>query len=428
MSSSSYSESSSSSDDGAEIFLQTIAAVVKAIVEDEDDEEETQQPKRRRRYIARERHTAKDLLVSDYFSAEPKYDEKMFRRRFRMSKNLFLRISRDLEEKYDYFKQKPDVTGQLGFSTWQKVTAALRQLAYGNSSDIMDDYLKMSARVARETLHNFCSCILELYKKRYLRKPSFSDMQQILEHHADYHGLPGMIGSLDCMKWPWELCPTQWQGAHTSGFHGVPAIMLEAVASQDLWIWHAFFGMPGSHNDITILHHSPLFNDRVNGIGPKGSFFVNGVEYAYGYYLVDGIYPEWGVFVKSFTKHGTTDPKRLKFNRVQMAARKDVERAFGVLKKRWRILGIPCRLWDKDQIGNVMYTCIILHNMILEDEGRAVVTYYDDDDPQPGNVTDEDKAENEYLIKSRDIHQNLRADLVEHVTTIPGFETDEDDE
>ena len=90
MSSSSYSESSSS-DDGAEIFLQTIAAVVKAIVEDEDDEEETQQPKRRRRYIARERHTANDLLVSDYFSAEPKYDEKMFRRRFRMSSNLFFK-------------------------------------------------------------------------------------------------------------------------------------------------------------------------------------------------------------------------------------------------------------------------------------------------------------------------------------------------
>ena len=89
---------------------------------------------------------------------------------------------------------------------------------------------------------------------------------------------------------------------------------------------------------------------------------------------------------------------------------------------------MPCRLWDKDQIGNVMYTCIILHNMILEDEGRAVVTYYDDDDPQPGNVTDEDKAANEFLIKSRDIHQNLRADLVEHVSTIPGFETDEDDE
>ena len=125
MSSSYSSDSSSSSDDGAEIFLQTIATVVKAIVE--DDEAETSQPKRRR-YTPRERQTANNLLVSDYFSLEPKYDEKMFWRRFRMSKRLFLRISNDLEEKYDFFKQRPDVTGQLGFNTWQKVTAVLRQL------------------------------------------------------------------------------------------------------------------------------------------------------------------------------------------------------------------------------------------------------------------------------------------------------------
>ncbi|KAJ0880399.1 putative harbinger transposase-derived protein [Helianthus annuus] len=197
MSSSSSSESTSSSDDGAEIFLQTITTVVKAIVE--DDEEETSKPKRRR-YIAREWHTANNLLVNDYLSLNLSIMKKMFRRRFHMSRNLFLSISRDLEEKYVYFQQKPDVTRQLGFNTWQKVTAALRQLAYDNSSDIMDDCLKMSTHVARESLHNFCSCILELYKKRYLRKPSFNDMQQILDHHADYHGLPGMLGSLDCMK------------------------------------------------------------------------------------------------------------------------------------------------------------------------------------------------------------------------------------
>ncbi|XP_022013957.1 uncharacterized protein LOC110913433 [Helianthus annuus] len=195
--------------------------------------------------------------------------------------------------------------------------AALIQLAYDDSSDIMDDYLKMSARVARESLHSFCTYIIELYMKKYLRKLTFSDMQQLLEHHAEYHGLPGMKASLNCMKWEWELCPTAWQGSHTSGYHRMPAMMLEAGASQDLWIWYAFFGMPGSHNDINIVHHSPLLNDLINGVGPKGTFIVNDVEYKYGYYLVDGIYPEWAVFVKSFSREGTLDPKRIKFNKVQ---------------------------------------------------------------------------------------------------------------
>jgi hypothetical protein len=31
------------------------------------------------------------------------------------------------------------------------------------------------------------------------------------------------------------------------------------VASQDLWIWHAFFGMPESLNDINVLDRSPIF-------------------------------------------------------------------------------------------------------------------------------------------------------------------------
>jgi hypothetical protein len=37
------------------------------------------------------------------------------------------------------------------------------------------------------------------------------------------------------------------------GHKNEPTIILKAVASKDLWIWPAFFGMPGSHNDINVL-------------------------------------------------------------------------------------------------------------------------------------------------------------------------------
>ena len=44
-----------------------------------------------------------------------------------------------------------------------------------------------------------------------------------------------------------------------------PTIILEAVASHDLWIWHAFFGMPGSLNDLNVVELSHLFNDLAQG-------------------------------------------------------------------------------------------------------------------------------------------------------------------
>jgi hypothetical protein len=49
-------------------------------------------------------------------------------------------------------------------------------------------------------------------------------------------------------------------------------------------------------------------------------------------------------------------------------ARKDIERAFGVLQRRFCILKQPARLYDRNQLRNVVLACIILHNMIVEDE------------------------------------------------------------
>ncbi|GJS43144.1 ALP1-like protein, partial [Tanacetum coccineum] len=91
-----------------------------------------------------------------------------------------------------------------------------------------------------------------------------------------------------------------------------PFILLEAVASQDLWIWHAFFGVSGSNNDINVLHQSPLFNDLKTGRAPEIPFVANGVTYPWGYYLVDGIYPELLTFAKTISDD---DHKRILYKR-----------------------------------------------------------------------------------------------------------------
>ena len=78
-----------------------------------------------------------------------------------------------------------------------------------------------------------------------------------------------------------------------------PTLILEAVATQDLRIWHAFFGRPGSHNDINVLHRSHVFDDLANGRTPEVEFWVNDNPYTMGYYLADRIYPDWATLVKT---------------------------------------------------------------------------------------------------------------------------------
>ncbi|GKC48928.1 ALP1-like protein [Tanacetum coccineum] len=62
-------------------------------------------------------------------------------------------------------------------------------------------------------------------------------------------------------------------------------------------------------------------------------FVANDVSYKWGYYLTDGIYPEWAVPVKSISQSSSNDTKRIRYKQAHEVARKDVERAFGLLKK-----------------------------------------------------------------------------------------------
>ena len=63
---------------------------------------------------------------------------------------------------------------------------------------------------------------------------------------------------------------------------------------------------------------------------------------------------------------------------MQEAARKDIERAFGVLQSRFAIVRGPAHFWDKKTLKNIMTCCVILHNMILEDERAMNLKFFYD--------------------------------------------------
>ncbi|CAL9018073.1 unnamed protein product, partial [Prunus brigantina] len=65
----------------------------------------------------------------------------------------------------------------------------------------------------------------------------------------------------------WKNCPTAWQGDYGNR-KGQQNIILEVVASFDTWVWHVFFGVSGSQNDLNVLGQSPVFNDVLRGHSP----------------------------------------------------------------------------------------------------------------------------------------------------------------
>jgi hypothetical protein len=213
-------------------------------------------------------------------------------------------------------------------------------------------------------MYRFCEDVIAVFGEYYLREPNMDDTARLLSINES-RGFPGMLGSIDCMHWRWKNYPFGWQRQFKGHKEGC-TVILETVASHDLWIWHSFFDMAGSNNDINMLHRSPVFSRLIEGTAPQISYEINGNPYDKSYYLADGIYPSWPTFVKPV--RNLADEKCKKKSKEQEAARKDVERAFGVLQSRWAIVRYPARTWSPEKMWNVMTACVIMHNMIVENE------------------------------------------------------------
>jgi len=185
-----------------------------------------------------------------------------------------------------------------------------------------------------------------------------------------------------------------------------------------------FFGTVGSNNDITMLNGSKMFDEVLSGRVPTVQFTVNRTQYNMGYYLVDDIYLDFVMFVNTISM--PQGEKRKLFAQRQESARKDVERAFGVLQSRFAIIHGLTHFWDVDKMKNIIYACFILHNMIVEHKRDTYQNNIDYDSVSNNTSTFEvflgahPNIRSTYLqrraqLDEKQKHYQLQADLAEHI-------------
>nr|XP_043617528.1 uncharacterized protein LOC122589281 [Erigeron canadensis] len=272
-----------------------------------------------------------------------------------MRKEIFLRIARDihsfnniqpLPKHIQFFHKAPtDAAGRPDFNIFQKCTSAIRQLAYSYKADALDEYLQIAQDTGYQCLDAFCKCVTHLHQHEYLRRPTEADIQRITAKHEEVHGF--RVCLVAYIAWIGGGGTVRWHGNGSTreATRGIPQSCLK-------WLLPMICG---------------------SDMAPKVEFSVNGHRFGKGYYLADGIYPEWATLVKSVKC--PMEPKTTKFKRYQEDARKDVERAFGVLQGRWQIVEQQARAYSVNKIKRIMLCCVILHNMIVENNGRAITEF-----------------------------------------------------
>ncbi|KAL5719056.1 hypothetical protein ACHQM5_011888 [Ranunculus cassubicifolius] len=370
------------------------------------------------RFVKRDYDEALVRFNANYFNEDCLFTLEQFKNRFRVSRDVFLRIYHRLRN-HPLFIRKTDGLGHKGIHPKVKITAAFRYLAYGSAANTLDETYFLGIQTTIDALLHFCTAMNEEFGSEYMRIPNKADVARILED-SEARGWPGCLGSLDCTTWEWKNCPISQVGQYMGKTHEATLVM-EALCSHDGWIWHSLCGMAGGFNDITVLDHSNLFEPYCTGALPPVNYYVNGVHYNMGYYLCDGIYPKWACLINAERVLDTAAKRN--FTKVHEATRKDIECSFGRLKGKWHILERPARFHYREDMTNVMNCCVILHNMAVQDlstDGER--DYIPDTGPMPPLFPSGSEM---YLFRKRYVQdltvgRLLKADLIKHLWTATG--------
>ncbi|MGH7955067.1 MAG: hypothetical protein ACREOZ_03820 [Gloeomargaritales cyanobacterium] len=128
-------------------------------------------------------------------------------------------------------------------------------------------------------------------------------------------------------------------------------------------------------------------------------------------HAVDGIYPRLSRFVQSISE--PDNQRESVYVKWQEACRKDIERAFGVLQRKFHLLRSSVECHTVRDIQDLTMACIMLHNMMVEERVAAGegdnVNFYEigEDSDQEGSEEEPDTAEQNVIRDENEVINHL---------------------
>ncbi|XP_066376448.1 protein ALP1-like isoform X2 [Miscanthus floridulus] len=223
--------------------------------------------------------------------------------------------------------------------------------------------VKQNWRRSIETVHRHFKDVLyaigEL-RQEMIRPPSNETPVKISNSHRWYPYFKDCIGAIDGTH-VFAKVPAKMQAAFR-GRKNAPTQNVLAAVSFDLKFTYVLAGWEGSAHDATILADALQREDGLRV--PPGKFFLVDAGYA----CRPGFLPPYRGCRYHLKEYGNrnypTNPKEL-YNLRHSSLRVTVERAFGALKNRFRIIDTNKPFHRLRTQIKLVLACCIMHNWIL---------------------------------------------------------------
>lgn len=193
--------------------------------------------------------------------------------------------------------------------------------------------------------------------QNYIKWPQVHEILNIQEEFATISNFPGVVGVIDGCHIPISS-PTEHPISYINrkGFH---SILLQGICDNKMKFIDVFAGICDSVHDARVWRLSDIKN-----------MIDNDVERYFpqqGHLLADSAYPLSYYMLTPYRDNGHLNDIQHNYNTKLSKTRVIIERAFGILKGRFRKLKYVY-MYNTEMIPLIVLVCCMLHNICIDIE------------------------------------------------------------
>ncbi|XP_072023541.1 putative nuclease HARBI1 [Amphiura filiformis] len=303
-----------------------------------------------------------------------KYSDAKFKSRYRFSKGNVLRLTDLLEPNL----QRPTNRSNPLLPV-QQILVTLRYFATGSVQKLVGDDMNISPASICRTAHSVARSIAS-FRQQVIQFPRPDEMHQVQQDFYNIAQFPGVVGAIDCTHVP-IISPGGPQAVTFINRKSVSSINVQVIGDARLRIRNVVARWPGSAHDTRIFTNSSIAQRFERGD-------INGIL------LGDSGYP-----VRRYLMTPLRNPvtrEQIHYNSAHKTTRNIVERLFGVLKRRFPIIGKRLDTALRHTIVIIVAVCV-LHNIsqqygeVVEDDDESE----DDDDDDDDDSSEDDSSDDD---------------------------------
>ena len=291
--------------------------------------------------------------ASDYYVGQLTDEE--YHGFMRMSRARFNSMAGDLEQ---YFKDKNINQRSDATPTRFQLAGVIRWLAGGSPHDIIF-FCGLRYRTFRRMRWRVLEALHEMYFDKYIKLPTTSNEREELSHlFEEKNGVKGCLGAIDGLLVHINLPSNVKNARKFRCYKAYYALNCQAVAGPNAEFLYINIAHAGATGDGEAARRSNFWQrcEKNEFNYKEGYFYIGDAAYSLLPWMIT---PYQGTY-------GVNSPEDV-FNLQLSRSRQSVERAFGIMIKRWRILVRPLEFGTVEQSVKVIKACALLHNICTED-------------------------------------------------------------